>query len=129
MRLIDVLVGQKLDYLRLGHAIVMGFTGGHRVVLESAAHLNGPHGHVVVEPGESPSDVLAVLLGDVVQAAHTRDNGELEITFAGGSELCVGVDADFESWAVAGPDGFLIVCLARGELAVWGAAGAGRAAA
>ncbi|MET0419919.1 MAG: DUF6188 family protein [Actinoplanes sp.] len=32
----------------------------------------------------------------------------------------VSVDADLESWAVAGPDSFLIVCLAGGELAVWG---------
>jgi hypothetical protein len=52
---------------------------------------------------------------------HARS---LQLTFRSGSELLVEVDADVESWAVAGPDGFLIVCLARGELAVWGAAAA-----
>jgi hypothetical protein len=119
-RSITLLAGQKLEYVRLGHAIVLNFTGGRQVLIETVATLTGPGGRVEVEPGENPSDILATLLGDVVRAAGTSDTGELRITFAGGSELSVGVDADFESWAVAGPDGFLIVCLARGEIAVWG---------
>jgi hypothetical protein len=119
-RSITLLAGHKLEYVRLGHAIVLGFTGGRQVVIETVARLNGPGGRVDVEPGEHPSDALATLLGDVVRAARVQDTGELEIVFGSGAELLVGVDADFESWAVAGPDRFLIVCLARGELAVWG---------
>jgi Family of unknown function (DUF6188) len=121
-RSINLLVGRKLEYVRLGHAIVLSFSGGCQVLIETVAHLDGQSGRVDVEPGEQPSDVLATLLGDVVRAARTSDAGELRITFRSGSELVVGVDADFESWAIAGPDGFLIVCLARGELAFWGAA-------
>ncbi|MEU7909067.1 DUF6188 family protein [Actinoplanes sp. NPDC049118] len=119
-RSIDRLVGRKLEYVRLGHAIVLSFSGRCQVLIETLTRLDGPGGRVDIEPGENPSDVLAVLLGDVVREAWTRDTGELRITFASGSELSVGVDADFESWAVAGPDGYLIVCLARGEIAVWG---------
>lgn len=119
-RPINLLVGQKLEYVRLGHAIVLNFSGGSQVLIETVAHLSGPGGPVDIEPGENPSDILAIVLGDAVRAACTRDTGELEITFGGGSELLVGVDADVESWAVAGPGGFLIVCLAGGELAVWG---------
>jgi hypothetical protein len=125
-RSITLLAGQKLEYLRLGHAIVLSFTGGRQVLIETVATLTGPRGRVEVEPGENPSDILATLLGDVVRAARATDTGELRMTFAGGAELSVGVDADFESWAVAGPDGFLIVCLARGEIAVWGDATATR---
>jgi hypothetical protein len=125
-RPIDVLVGQTLEDVRSGPAVVLSFTGGRQVVFESVAHLSGPDGRVVVEPGEGSCDILAALRGDVVRTARTRDNGELEITFGSGPELCVCVDADFESWAVTGRDGFLIVCLARGELAVWGEAGSGR---
>jgi hypothetical protein len=125
-RPITVLVGQKLEYVRLGHAIVLSFSGGRQVFIETLARLNGPRGSADVEPGEHPSDVLATLLGEVVRAAVTRDTGELQITFGSGSELLVGVDADVEAWAVAGPDGFLIVCLARGELAVWGDANPSR---
>lgn len=119
-RSIGPLAGQKLEYVRLGHAIVLGFNGGRQVLIENTVQLTGPGGRFDVEPGENPSDVLATLLGDVVREARAGDTGELRITFGSGSELRVGADADFESWAVTGPDGFLIVCLARGELAVWG---------
>jgi hypothetical protein len=119
-RSINLLVGQKLEYVRLGHAVVLSFTGGGQVLIETVAHLNGPAGRAEVEPGENPSDILATLLGDVVRAARTYDTGELRLTFASGAELLVCADNDVESWAVAGPDRFLIVCLARGELAVWG---------
>jgi hypothetical protein len=122
-RSITLLVGHKLEYVRLGHAVVLSFSGGRQVLIETPAQLNGPCGRVEVEPGEHPSDVLASLLGDIVRAAVTTDAGELRLTFVSGSVLSVGVDADFESWAVAGPDGFLVVCLAGGELAVWGDAG------
>lgn len=119
-RPLDLLVGRKLEYVLLGHAVVLGFTGGRQVLIEAVAHLDGPHGRADVEPGDDPSDALATLLGDVVRAAGTTDAGELRITFGGGAEVLVDVDAEAESWAVTGPDGFLIVCLARGELAVWG---------
>jgi hypothetical protein len=119
---IGLLTGRRLESVRLGHAVVLSFSGGCQVLTESLAHLDGPAGHADVEPGDSASDALAALLGDVVEDARTLDNGELRIAFASGSELCVDVDADYESWAVTGPDGFLIVCLAQGELALWGAA-------
>ena len=122
-RSIELLAGQKLEYVRLGHAVVLSFTGRCQVLIETVAHLDGPRGRADVEPGENPSDVLATLLGDVVVAAAVRDSGELEICFRSGAQLLVGVDPDFESWAVAGPGGALMVCLARGELAVWGDAG------
>jgi hypothetical protein len=119
-RPINLLTGQRLEYVGLGTATALSFTGGCQVFIETVAHLNRPGCRIVVEPGENPSDVFATLLGDVVRAARTRDSGELEICFSSGSELVVGVDPEFESWAVAGPQRFLIVCLARGELAVWG---------
>jgi hypothetical protein len=105
-------VGQKLEYVRLGDVIILGFSGGTRVLIETVVHLSGVDAH------ESEDD-LAMLLGDVVRAARTGDTGELTITLASGSELLVGADAEVESWAVSGPDGGLVVCLPRGELAVW----------
>jgi hypothetical protein len=117
---LTLLIGQKLEYVRLGHAIVLSFSGGSQVLIETVARLDGPYGRVDIEAGENPSDAVATLLGHRVQTAETGDTGELRITFDGGAELRVGPDADIESWAVAGPDRFLIVCLARGELAVWG---------
>ncbi|MFC3381947.1 DUF6188 family protein [Couchioplanes azureus] len=119
-RSIDLLVGRKLEYLRLGDALVLSFSGGGQVWIETAAQLHGAGGRVDVEPGEQRCDVLATLLGDVVRAARASDAGELRLTFASGSWLSVPADDDVESWAVTGPAGVLMVCLARGELAVWG---------
>jgi hypothetical protein len=119
---INLLAGQRLESVRLGDTIVLSFSGGCQVLTEALAHLDGPAGRADVDPADDPADALATLLGDVVREARTRDDGELRITFASGSELCVDIDAEYESWAVTGPDGFLIVCLARGELALWGAA-------
>src|SRR4051812_13402349 len=118
---IDLLIGQRLEYVGLGPVIVLSFTDGSQVLIESVAHLDGPDGRVDLEPGDHHSfDVLALLLGDVVRAAWTRGDGELRISFGRGPELVVGVDADVESWAVAGCNGVLMVCLAGGEVAVWG---------
>lgn len=114
---VDQLVGHKLEYVRLGHAIALNFSGGHQVLIETVARLNG---RVDVVPGEVSAEAVAVLLGDVVRDARTCDTGELQISFAGGATLLVGADDDFESWAVAAPDGSLTICLAHGELAVWG---------
>jgi len=119
-RSVDLLVGHKLEYVRLGHAVVLSFTGGRQVLIEAVAHLDGPHGRADVEPGEHPSDILATLLGDVVRDARALDTGELRLTFGSGARLLVGVDPDFESWAVTAPGGVLMVCLAHGEIAVWG---------
>jgi uncharacterized protein DUF6188 len=118
--LTGLLVGQKLEFLRLGHAVVLGFSGGSQVLIETLARLDGPDGRVFVEPGDEPSDDFATLLGDTIRSVRSYPRGELEITFASGAELLVGVDPDVESWAVAGPRGVLLVCLARGEIAVWG---------
>jgi hypothetical protein len=119
-RSLDLLVGRRLEYVWLGHAVVLGFAGGCQVLIEAVAHLDGPTGTADVEPGDDPSDAIATLLSDVVRSARTRETGELELTFASGASLLVDADADAESWAVTGPDGYLIVCLAHGELAVWG---------
>ena len=119
-RFIDLLVGRKLEYVRLGHADALSFSGGCQVLIESRARLIGVRGRVDVEPGTLSSEAFAALLGDVVTSARAFETGELQLCFGSGAELLVSADADFESWAVSGPDGFLIVCLARGELAVWG---------
>src|ERR1700759_3416607 len=123
-RRIGLLAGQKLEYVRLGHAFVLSFSGGSQVLIETVAHLNGRHGRVDLEPGEHPSDAVATLLSDVVREACASDSGELRIAFKSGAELLVGADADVESWAITGPDSLAMGCLAHGEVAAWGDAGA-----
>jgi hypothetical protein len=62
------------------------------------------------------------LEGDRVGSAEAHDDGTLVIVFASGAELRVGPSPDYESWTVTGPGGMRVVCLAGGELAVWGTA-------
>ncbi|WP_203816976.1 DUF6188 family protein [Paractinoplanes ferrugineus] len=119
-RRLDVLIGHRLEYVRLDHAIVLSLSNRNQVVIEAPALLVGPNGPFAVEPGVTSSDVLATLLGETVRTARARETGELEVTFGSGSQLLVAPDPDFESWALVGPAGLLLVCLAGGELAVWG---------
>ena len=114
--LLDVLAGQTVEYVRLGHATVLGLPGGCQVIIETSACLNAR----VVDPGDQ---AYATLLGNVIQAGWTDQGGRLRILFDGGLELLVGADAEFESWAITGRGGQLIVCLARGEVAFWGDSG------
>ncbi|WP_229074933.1 DUF6188 family protein [Actinoplanes sp. DH11] len=113
-------MGKTVEYVRLGYAVVLGFTGDCQVVIESDARLDGPAGRADIEPGENPSDAVATLIGEAVRSASVRATGELELCFEGGQHLLVEVLPDVESWAVTGPAGVLIVCMAGGELAVWG---------
>ncbi|MBM2614794.1 hypothetical protein JIG36_04390 [Actinoplanes sp. LDG1-06] len=120
-RSLELLAGRRLEFVRLGHHFVLSFTGGGQVLVETAVQLAAPGaGRIIVEPGEHPSDDLATLLGDEVRAARTGEAGELTISFTSGAELLICPHADVESWAVTSPDGFLIVCLAGGEMATWG---------
>ncbi|MBW6435146.1 hypothetical protein KZ829_15505 [Actinoplanes hulinensis] len=113
------LTGQRLTSVLLGDAVSLRFTGGDEVLFEGVAHLDG-HG---IRPGDDSVDTLVTLLGDVVRDARTGAGGELLISFGSGARLVVDADAETESWAIAGADGRLIVCLANGELAVWDQAG------
>jgi hypothetical protein len=117
------LVGQHLEYVRLGDALVLSFSRGSQILIETAALLTSPGHRATVMPGEDSSDALSPLLGDVVSTAQTSD-GELALTFGAGSELRVCPDPEVESWAFTNPDGPLIVCLPGGELAIWANAGA-----
>ncbi|XVU28693.1 DUF6188 family protein [Actinoplanes sp. CA-054009] len=113
------LVGQHLEYVRLGDALILSFSRGSQILIETAAHLTTPETQARLLPGDDSSDALASLLGDVVSTAQTADDGELSITFAAGYELRVTADPEVESWAFTNPDGPLIVCLPRGEIAIW----------
>ena len=53
-RSIDLLAGQKLEYVRLGHAVVLNFSGGSQVLIETLARLDGPGGRVRATPPPDP---------------------------------------------------------------------------
>jgi Family of unknown function (DUF6188) len=117
-RRIDLLAGQKLQFVRLDDVVVLGFPGGRQVLIETVARLVTPNGRTDPEPADD--DALATLLGDVVRTAEVCTTGELRICFESGTALLVTAHPEIESWAVTGPDGLLLVCLPGGEVAAWG---------
>jgi hypothetical protein len=63
---------------------------------------------------------LALLVGQKAAASSANDTtGELTIKLANGASIHVEPDEGFEAWAVAGPNGMLVVSVPGGELAVW----------
>ncbi|WP_157181858.1 DUF6188 family protein [Nocardia testacea] len=72
--------------------------------------------------GEIPAEVGPQITG-VLREAHAIENGTLHLEFESGSSIRVFADPDYEAWSVVGADGFRVVCMPGGELAVWSGKG------
>jgi hypothetical protein len=72
--------------------------------------------------GEIPAEVGPRLTG-VLREAHATADGTLQLDFESGSSIRAFADPDYEAWSVVGVDGFRVVCMPGGELAVWSAGG------
>mgnify|MGYP001106437337 CR=1 FL=1 len=59
------------------------------------------------------------LLNQKVESVVAYKNGDLEVTFAYRTNLCVPPDSNYEAWQVTGPGGLLLVSLPGGGLSVW----------
>lgn len=68
--------------------------------------------------GEISAEVGPQLTG-VIRQAHATKNGTLELEFESGNFIRVYADPDYEAWSVVGAEGFRLVCMPGGELAVW----------
>jgi hypothetical protein len=56
-------------------------------------------------------------LGRTVEEASTDLDGRIRFALSGGIAIDCASDRDYEAWQLAGPNGFLIVCLPGGGLA------------
>ncbi|MEU8664499.1 DUF6188 family protein, partial [Actinoplanes philippinensis] len=74
-RSLDLLVGRRLEYVWLGHAVVLGFAGGCQVLIEAVAHLDGPGGVADVEPGDDPSDVAFSRKSPICSSSRSKSGG------------------------------------------------------
>lgn len=76
---------------------------------------------------EMPDGMESRFTGMLVEVRATED-GTLWLEYESGSSIRVFSDADFEAWSVVGADGFRVVCMPGGQLAVWSRANAIRTA-
>jgi hypothetical protein len=90
--------------------------------IESPFTLTGPdHASERFVPGQEAAALgtaLVVLRRQVVDAVADK-RGELVITLAGDLVLRSPPSQEYEAWNVTGPDGFRVVSMPGGELAIW----------
>ncbi|GGL27945.1 DUF6188 family protein [Nocardia jinanensis] len=68
--------------------------------------------------GAIPENIGPQLTGLLRDAQVTAD-GTLRLEFDSGSSIEAFSDADYEAWSVVGANGYRVVCMPGGELAVW----------
>jgi hypothetical protein len=73
-----------------------------------------------LKPREPSS--MGALTGLIGQQLASIDRSNASLTrfvLSGGGELRCPSDERYESWQVAGPNGYLAVCIPGGEMAIW----------
>ena len=111
-------VSQTFDYI-----VAMHLTDGYFLRLESSFTLVLSDRSVVITPDTDPEECLLPLrdlVGQTMTEWTVDDSGVLTIAFDSGAQLVCEPDSHYESWAVAYPDGTMVVCTPGGELGVWG---------
>jgi hypothetical protein len=64
------------------------------------------------------ADLVGLLHQDIAQA-WVSDDGVLTIRFADDATLRATPDPDYEAWEIAGENGFRVICMPGGKLAIW----------
>jgi hypothetical protein len=88
--------------------------------LEGVFRLIYPTKAVLIDPAAGPSEAYLSLVAARVSTSKASDDGSLDIVFADGRRLEVS-PAAYEPWQLTAPDGFEVVSVAGGGLAVWDA--------
>ncbi len=76
---------------------------------------------VAFQPGgaDVPAHRLVGLLHKEITKAWSSDGGVLTLQFACGAKLAATPDPDYEAWEILASDGFRVICMPGGELAIW----------
>jgi hypothetical protein len=131
-RLVDVpggwelpLAGATVTQVSVDHAFALllapasGGGGAFTCTVESPFVLGG----ATFTPGaEDPTTLgraLVVLHRTVVGAVHASECGTLTIVLSGDLTLSVAPSDAYEAWNITGPDGFRVVAMPGGDLAIW----------
>jgi hypothetical protein len=66
-----------------------------------------------------PAADLVGLFRKSVTKAWASDDGKLTIQFSGGVTLTATPDPDYEAWEIIAENGFRVICMPGGKLAIW----------
>ena len=120
---VDVLIGMSITTVSVvgSTQIQFGVSPTYLLKCESDVVLETESGTYAWN-GVFPSDdfqKLELLIGACVTAATISDVGRLEFVFDNLMKLSVLPNEQFESWQLVGPNGFMVVSLSGGKLALW----------
>lgn len=115
------LKGQVVTSQGFGYTVSFETDGGYELRIENDYTLTAAAGILRFSPESSNADArpLTDLVGKLVESSETDTDGTLTLIFNNGSILRTEASKSYESWTVAGPDGYKVVCMPGGELAVW----------
>jgi hypothetical protein len=118
------IAGKKLLSEWVEYSAVLHFSDDYEARIESPFILTMAGERYDISPDSDPQESflpLEQLLRQTVTSADVDESGVLSLAFGNGATIRVEPDDEYEAWTVAGPDGYLIVSMPGGELAIWAA--------
>jgi hypothetical protein len=116
------LAGKEVLSTLVEYSAVLHFSRGYTARIESPFSITRAGERQNLSPDSDPQgsfQLLEALLHQVVRRAEVDDSGALSLEFHNEAAIRVEPHDKYEAWAVSGPDGFLVVSLPGGGLAIW----------
>lgn len=116
------ITGQRVSVVASEYMVEVSTGGGFELQIEGDMEIESGRGDrwsvVLADGGGSQSDLEPVLRGAITSAV-VNSSGTLTIDLDSGNRLVVPPDEEYEAWTLVGPNGYRVVCMPNGELAIW----------
>ena len=114
------LQGQRIIQERLDFALSLHTDTGYEIHIETDFSLHTPGGDFSFSPESGiDQEKYRPLLDKTISSSTAKESGVLDLGFTDGATLRVKPNETYEAWTVAGPHVRKVVCMPRGELAIW----------
>jgi hypothetical protein len=100
----------RIHFWHPGPEFTLEIEGSFRLVSSGVESL--------IDPERGPDPTYLTLVDKTVAHAIARRDGGLEVTFSDGDRLIIPPDR-YEPWQLNGNNGYLVVSVAGGGLAIW----------
>ncbi|WP_328406946.1 DUF6188 family protein [Nocardia sp. NBC_00403] len=116
------ITGQRVSVAVSEYLVEVSTSGGFDLQIEGDMEIESSRGGrwsvALANGGGSQSDLESVLRGAITSAV-VNSSGTLTIDLDSGNRLVVPPDEEYEAWTLVGPNGYRVVCMPNGELAIW----------
>ncbi|MEV0335858.1 DUF6188 family protein [Nocardia sp. NPDC050717] len=120
------IIGKPISEVELGFTatIRIGSPIEYELQVEGEISVRTAEGRLVSAPSNSYVEIrgeLESIVGSKVVRADASEVDGLSIELSSGAVLNVPVDEHYEAWGIVGLNGYRVICLPGGELAIWSA--------